>query len=42
MMQCFKFYIKQEAFIEDGSALFCDYPHLGEDAYIGQVIDVDS
>lgn len=38
----FKFYTQQEAFSEDGTALFCDYPHLGEDAYVGQIIDVDS
>ena len=38
----FKFYISQDAFIEDGSSLFCDYIYLGEDAYIGQIIDVDS
>ncbi|NDK10299.1 pyruvate kinase [Candidatus Gracilibacteria bacterium] len=38
----FKFYTNQESFKEDGTALFCDYPHLGEDAYVGQIIDVDS
>ncbi len=38
----FKFYTSIETFIEDGSALFCDYPHLWEDAFQGQVIDVDS
>ena len=38
----FKFYTKADSFVEDWSALFCDYPYLGEDAYIGQIIDVDS
>jgi len=38
----FKFYTRQEVFSEDGKALFCDYPHLGEDAFVGQIIDVDS
>jgi pyruvate kinase len=38
----FKFHTKREAFHEDGSALFCDYPYLWEDAYVGQIIDVDS
>lgn len=38
----FKFYTQQEAFSQDWSALFCDYPHLGEDAYVDQIIDVDS
>jgi pyruvate kinase len=38
----FKFYTKDSSFKEDGTALFCDYPHLGEDAYVGQIIDVDS
>lgn len=38
----FKFYLSAEKFTEDGKALFCDYPHLWEDAFEGQVIDVDS
>lgn len=38
----FKFYLSKEDFTEDGKALFCDYPFLGEDAYEGQIIDVDS
>lgn len=38
----FKFYLSPEAFVEDGKALFCDYPYLGEDAYVWQIIDVDS
>lgn len=38
----FRFYTNKEAFWEDGSSLFCDYPHLGEDAFLWQVIDVDS
>jgi pyruvate kinase len=38
----FKFYTKKEAFSENGAALFCDYPFLWEDAYVGQIIDVDS
>lgn len=38
----FKFYTDKKYFSEDGSALFCDYPYLGEDAFEGQVIDVDS
>lgn len=38
----FKFYTNKDSFHEDGSALFCDYPHLWEDAFVGQVIDVDS
>lgn len=38
----FKFYLHKESFSEDGKALFCDYPHLWEDAFIGQIIDVDS
>lgn len=38
----FRFYTKQESFQEDGKALFCDYPHLWEDAYADQIIDVDS
>ncbi|MDA9129233.1 pyruvate kinase [Candidatus Gracilibacteria bacterium] len=38
----FKFYTNAQAFSEDGKALFCDYPHLGEDAFLGQIIDVDS
>ncbi len=38
----FKFYTKSESFVEDGFALFCDYPHLWEDAFVGQIIDVDS
>lgn len=37
-----KFYTDIQKFQEDGSSLFCDYPYLGEDAYIGQIIDVDS
>ena len=38
----FKFYISLEDFIEDGASLFCDYPHLWEDAFEWQIIDVDS
>ncbi len=38
----FKFYIKKEDFVEDGSSLFCDYPHIWDDAFIDQIIDVDS
>lgn len=38
----FKFYTNESIFIEDGSALFCDYRYLWEDAYVGQIIDVDS
>lgn len=38
----FKFYTDHEAFVEDGKALFCDYPYLWEDAFEGQIIDVDS
>ena len=38
----FKFYTHSEAFSEDGSALFCDYPHLWEDAFLEQIIDLDS
>lgn len=38
----FKFYTKQSDFLEDGSSLFCDYKYLGDDAYVWQVIDVDS
>lgn len=38
----FKFFTKKENFSEDWKALFCDYPFLGEDAYVGQIIDVDS
>jgi len=38
----FKFYTQIDAFQEDGSALFCDYSHLWEDAYVWQIIDVDS
>lgn len=38
----FKFYTNQKAFSEDGSSLFCDYEFLWEDAYVGQIIDVDS
>ncbi len=37
-----KFYLSQEEFREDGKALFCDYPYLWEDAFVGQIIDVDS
>ncbi len=40
--ETFKFYTKVEAFSEDGSSLFCDYPYLWEDAFVGQIIDVDS
>ena len=38
----FKFYTKKEDFSEDGSSLFCDYEYLWEDAFVGQIIDVDS
>lgn len=38
----FKFYLSKEDFKEDGKALFCDYQYLGEDAFLGQIIDVDS
>lgn len=38
----FKFYTKPESFYEDGFALFCDYPYLWEDAFLWQVIDIDS
>lgn len=38
----FKFYLSLDEFNEDGSALFCDYPYLGEDAFEWQIIDVDS
>lgn len=38
----FKFYTDREAFVEDGTSLYCDYEALGEDAYEGQIIDVDS
>ncbi len=38
----FKFYTKTEVFTQDGKALFCDYPYLGDDAFQGQIIDVDS
>lgn len=38
----FKFYTKKEDFTEDGSSLFCDYAHLWEDAFIDQIIDIDS
>ena len=38
----FKFYLSQEDFLEDGTSLFCDYKYLGEDAYIWQIIDIDS
>jgi len=38
----FKFYIQASDFHEDGKALFCDYEFLWEDAYIWQVIDIDS
>jgi len=38
----FKFYTKSDSFSEDGTALFCDYPHLWEDAFERQIIDVDS
>jgi len=38
----FKFYVNWDVFQEDGSALFCDYPFLWEDAYEWQIIDVDS
>lgn len=38
----FKFYLNKDQFHEDGKALFCDYPYLWEDAFIWQVIDVDS
>jgi len=38
----FKFYTDKQVFQEDGSSLFCDYKHLGEDAFEWQIIDVDS
>jgi len=38
----FRFYLSQEEFTEDGKALFCDYPFLGEDAFENQIINVDS
>jgi len=38
----FKFYINKDVFIEDGKSLYCDYSHLGEDAFVDQIIDVDS
>lgn len=38
----FKFYTSKDLFIEDGTALFCDYPHLWEDGVVWQIIDVDS
>lgn len=38
----FKFYTDSNQFHEDGSSLFCDYEYLGEDAFLGQTIDVDS
>ena len=40
--QKFKFFTNKEAFKEDGSSLFCDYPYLWEDGFVGQIIDVDS
>ncbi len=41
-LDIFKFYISAADFVEDGTALFCDYPHLWEDAFEWQIIDVDS
>lgn len=38
----FKFYISCDAFNEDGTSLFCDYEYLWEDAFIWQIIDIDS
>lgn len=38
----FKFYISQKDFREDGSALFCDYEFLWDDAFVWQIIDIDS
>lgn len=38
----FKFYISRDAFNEDGTSLFCDYEYLWEDAFIWQIIDIDS
>ena len=38
----FMFYTKQEDFTEDGASLFCDYKHLWDDAFVGQIIDIDS
>ncbi|MCH8519045.1 pyruvate kinase [Candidatus Gracilibacteria bacterium] len=38
----FRLYISKHDFKEDGTALFCDYEFLGEDAYEGQIIDIDS
>ncbi len=38
----FKFYTENSSFREDGSSLFCDYSYLGDDAFIGQIIDIDS
>ena len=38
----FKFYTKQEDFSQDWTSLFCDYKHIGDDAYVWQIIDVDS
>lgn len=38
----FKFYVDKKNFTEDGSSLFCDYQYLTQDAFEGQIIDIDS
>lgn len=38
----FKVFVNLEAFTEDGTSLFCDYPFLAEDGFAGQIIEIDS
>lgn len=40
--QVFKIFTEIEKFREDGTSLFCDYSFLKEDAFPGQMIQIDS
>jgi len=38
----FKIYVQEDMVSEEEKSLFCDYPYLTEDAYEGQIIQIDS
>ena len=38
----FKIFVDEQIFEEDGKSLFCDYPFLIEDGFVGQIIEIDS